>query len=132
MIRPFSASRPAAISAFNVHLGIGEALRDFGQNTGLIRGFDREHICLKREHARFAQGHERLGGIAHNHAHNSVIDSIRRGQRVNVDPGVGQRVTHPRKCARTISKENSELGSRFYGNPRSCCWKLMLGSSSDN
>jgi len=58
----------------------------------LIGGFDREHISLKREHARFAQEHERLGGIAHDHAHNSVIDSIRRGQRVNIDSCVGQRV----------------------------------------
>src|SRR5712671_3027796 len=91
------------------------------QNTGLIRGFDREHIGLKREHASFAQEHERLGGIAHDHAHNRLIDSIRRGQRVKLIPALAStshtRASAPgrlaRKTASWVPVFTESLGSAF-------------------
>ena len=102
-------------------LASARALRDFGQNTGLIRGFDREHIGLKREHASFAREHERLGGIAHDHAHNSVTDSIKRGQRVKLIPALAStshtRASAPgrlaRKTASWVPVSTESLGSAF-------------------
>src|SRR5438876_10674468 len=42
------------IGVFNVHFGLGEALRDLTQNTGLASSLDSEHVGLKREYSGFA------------------------------------------------------------------------------
>jgi len=44
------------INVFNVHLGIGQGAPRFGPNTGLIRGFDREHIGLKARERQLRPG----------------------------------------------------------------------------
>src|SRR5439155_15269719 len=61
-----------------------------------------------------------LGRIAHNHAHNGVIDRIGGSQRVDINSGVGQRLTHARKCAGTICKENCQLSGGFNGEAGMC------------
>ena len=105
------------------------------QNAGLVRCLDRQYVSLKREHAGFAQKHERLGRVAHDHTHNGVIDSIGRSQRIDIDPRIRQRLTHARKCAGTICKENCQLSGGFNGELGMCihaACKLTLGSGSDN
>ena len=60
-----------------------------------------------------------------------MIDSIGCSQRVNVNPGIGQRLTHARERAGTISKENCQLRGCFRRrgwDVRSCC-KLLPASA---
>src|SRR5215216_4966351 len=59
--------------------------------------------------------HKSFSGIAHHHPHNGMIDGIGCSERVNVDPGVGQRLTHAHEGAGTISKENCQLRGCFDG-----------------
>ena len=59
---PFSFATAGEVSVFNVHFSFGEALRDFGQNTGLVRGFDRQHVGFERENTRFAKSMSALVG----------------------------------------------------------------------
>ena len=64
-----------------------------------------------------------------------MIDRVGGSQRVDIDSGVGQRLTHARKCAGTIRKENCQLSGGFDGKLGMCihaACKLTLGSGSDN
>ena len=104
------------IDVFDVDFRIREALGDLGSNARLTRGFDHEHFGLQRQHTGFGQEHERLGRIAYDHPHDRVIDRVRCSQRVDVNFGFGQCVTHARKRPGTICKKDRKLGGRFDGD----------------
>ena len=66
-----------------------------------------------------AQEHERFGRIAHDHAHNRVINGVKQ-QRLNIYSGIGERLTRAR-ARRDDLQKHRELGSRFKENPETPC-----------
>ena len=113
-----------------------------------------EHLVLERQRIAERWRSERWDGLRFQFPNWSVRlpdfpyphsdpDGFATGREIsvfNVHLGIGEAVlipalasgSHTRASAPgRISKENSELGGRFYGklgNLRSCCWKLMPGS----
>ncbi len=131
----FRSGAPCQIRVLDIHLSVGEALGDFGKDARLARRLDREHFGLECEHARFAQEHEGLRGIAHDHAHHRMIDSVGSSQRMNIHSGVTECFTHARKGPGTICKKHCELGCRFDGELGRCihaAFKVTPGIASDN
>jgi hypothetical protein len=64
-----------------------------------------------------------------------MIDCVGSSERVDVNFGFCQRVTHPRKRSGTIRYKDCELSGRFDGELGiwiHAAFKLMPGMASDN
>ena len=98
------------VGVLDVDARLGQPFGDRGERAGFVVAFDHQDIVLESEHAPFAQDHEGLGRVAHDHTDDGVIDRVGGGEGVYVDLRGGELAANAREGARSISEEDGELG----------------------
>ncbi len=98
------------VGVLDIDPGLREAVGDARQHSWFVIALDHQHVILEREHASFAENHERFGRVTHDHTDDRVIDRIRCRKGMDVYLRGGQFSADARKCAGTVSEEDGELG----------------------
>ena len=97
------------VGVLDVDARLGQPFGDRGERAGFVVAFDHQDIVLESEHAPFAEDHEGLGRVAHDHADDGVIDRVGGGEGVNVDLRGGKLGTDAREGTWPVAEEDGEL-----------------------
>ena len=119
------------VGVLDVDARLGQPFGDRRESAGFVVAFDHQDIVLEREHAPFAEDHQGLGRVAHDHAHYGVIDCVGGGEGVNVDLRGGEFAADTRKGSGSIAEEDGELRSGLdlhlrIHNREECASQLAL------
>ena len=97
------------VGVLDVDARLGQPFGDRGERAGFVVAFDHQDVVLESEHAPFAEDHEGLGRVAHDHTDDGVIDRVGGGEGVNVDLRGGELAADARESAGPVAEENGEL-----------------------